>query len=210
MCADLLELGKAIKELESIGTEYLHVDIMDGSFVPNFTLGTDLCRILKGATKIPLDIHLMVDKPEDKVSWFFAGEGDFVSFHIESTVCPEKVIEGIRSTGAKPMIAVSPSTGETEIKKYLPLVDGVLVMTVNPGFAGQKYIPETLEKVRRIKMLAPHLPIEVDGNVNPATAEVMSASGADIFVLGTSGIFRKDVTITEAAAQMRKLLGAIE
>lgn len=209
MCADILKLGETLKAFESCGTEYLHIDIMDGHFVPNFTLGTDYCRALKRATNIPLDIHLMVENPENVLSWFDFSQGDYVSVHIESTRHLQKALAEIRKRGAKAMVALNPATPISSIEYILDDIDGVLVMTVNPGFAGQKLIPSCLEKIRDMRKYLDekgysNIEIEVDGNVSFENARKMSDMGADIFVAGTSSVFNKDFSIAEGMERLRE------
>lgn len=209
MCADLLTLGQTLETFEAQGVEYLHIDIMDGSFVPNFTLGTDYCKRLKACSSIPLDIHLMIERPEDKLSWFPMGEGDFVSVHAESTRHLQRALVGIRARGAKPMVAINPATPLCMIEHVLPDVDAVLVMTVNPGYAGQKLIVQTLDKIRDLRSYLdshgyPHLEIEVDGNVSLENAKKMRAAGANIFVAGTASIFSTERSLMESLCLLRE------
>jgi ribulose-phosphate 3-epimerase len=212
MCADIFSLGETLDVFEKNGVSYLHIDIMDGEFVPNFTLGTDYCRIMKKATSIPLDIHLMVNDPEKKLSWFEFGEGDIVSVHFESTKHPYLALQMIRERGAKAFLAINPGTAASVILPMLSVMDGVLVMTVNPGFAGQKLAESTLSKISEVRALAEaagktDLLIETDGNVSFENAIRMSRAGADIFVAGTSAVFRKDMTLEEG---LKKLQTCVE
>lgn len=211
MCADFMNLGKCIRDLEENGIEYIHVDIMDGQFVSNFTLGTDFCRILKKATNIPLDIHLMVEAPEKKLDWFDFGEGDYVSVHYESTTNLQIVLSEIRKRGGKPMVALNPATPIEVLRWVLPDIDGVLLMTVNPGFAGQKLVEQCLDKIAYLRKYLDDLgyenvEIEVDGNVSFANARRMSDVGADIFVAGTSSIFKEGVSIKDSIAELRSAI----
>ena len=212
MCADIFALGETLRTFEKNGVSYLHIDIMDGEFVPNFTLGTDYCRIMKKATSIPLDIHLMINDPEKKLSWFDFGEGDIVSVHFESTKHPYLALQMIRERGAKAFLAINPGTAASVILPMLSVMDGVLVMTVNPGFAGQKLAESTLSKISEVRALAEaagktDLLIETDGNVSFENAIRMSRAGADIFVAGTSAVFRKDMTLEEG---LKKLQTCVE
>ncbi len=211
MCADFLELKNVLSEFEKHKIEYLHVDIMDGSFVSNYTLGTDFVKALKKKSKIPLDIHLMIEKPEDKLAWFDFGEKDYVSVHAESTNHPQKALSSIRERGAKPMVAINPATPICMIENVLHDIDAVLVMTVNPGFAGQKLVPSTLGKISQLRNYLDergfsHVEIEVDGNVSFENATLMKKSGANIFVGGTSSVFHKDNSIEENINILRKAI----
>ena len=209
MCADIMDMKKVIDTFEQEGIEYLHIDIMDGQFVPNFTLGTDYCKILKQNTSIPLDIHLMLEDPENKIDWFPIGEGDYVSVHVESTRHLQRVLTQIRAKGGKPMVAINPATPLEMIQHVLDDIDGVLVMTVNPGFAGQKLVPETLNKISALRKYLDEngyekIEIEVDGNVSFENARKMRDAGADIFVAGSSSVFKKELTIEEGAKKLRE------
>ena len=209
MCADIFTLGDTMDVFEKNGVSYLHIDIMDGEFVPNFTLGTDYCRRMKQSSSIPLDVHLMINDPEKKLSWFDFGEGDIVSVHFESTKHPYLALQMIRERGAKAFLAINPGTAASVILPMLSVMDGVLVMTVNPGFAGQKLAESTLAKITEVRELAAKagrddLLIETDGNVSFENAVRMSRAGADIFVAGTSAVFRKDMTLEEGLKKLRE------
>ncbi len=208
MCADIAKISEVLTDFEKGGIEYLHIDIMDGSFVPNFTLGTDYCKALKSMTKIPLDIHLMINEPENKIDWFPIGEGDFVSVHFESTKHLQKVLAQIKSKGAKPMVVINPATPICMIENILDDIDGVLVMTVNPGFAGQKLIESTLKKISQLRKYLDengyhHIEIEVDGNVSFENAKRMKAAGANIFVAGTSSVFSSSFSLSDGIEKLR-------
>jgi len=211
MCVDFFDLQGCVEAMERSGIEYIHVDIMDGVFVPNFTLGTDFIKKLKAKTAIPLDIHLMITKPEDKLGWFEFGKGDLVSVHIESTEDMHGALSLIRERGAGAMIALSPDTPVDVIWEYIDQIEGVLIMTVYPGFAGQKLIPETLDKVRALRKELDrrgyeHIMLEVDGNVSFENAPKMREAGADIFVAGTSSVFTKDMEFSQATSKLRELI----
>ena len=209
MCAGILNLENVLREFEQSGTEYLHIDIMDGHFVPNYTLGTDYCRNLKKATDIPLDIHLMVEKPEKCIEWFDFGENDIVSVHMESTEELEKCFSLIRKRKAKAFAVLNPATPVSVLEPVLDQIDGVLVMCVNPGFAGQKMVPGSLEKIRDVRNILAEkdledIEIEVDGNVSFENAVKMSEAGADIFVAGSSSVFSDKFSVTEGMNMLRK------
>ncbi len=209
MCADIFDLQNVISVFEKNKIDYLHIDVMDGSFVPNFTLGTDYCRLLKERTDIPLDIHLMIDRPEDKTDWFPIGENDYVSVHIESTNHLHRALARIKDKRAKAMAALNPATPLCMIENVLDDIDAVLIMTVNPGYAGQKLIPSTLKKIEETRAFLDSsgytgVEIEVDGNVSFENAVKMKKAGANMFVVGSSGIFSKDFTLEEGIDRFRK------
>lgn len=194
MCCDFLNLKSQLEIFEKTKIEYLHIDVMDGSFVPNYTLGTDFVKKLHKSTNIPLDLHLMIDRPEDKIEWFELNENDIVSVHFEATNHLQRTLQRIKNKGAKAMVAINPATPVCMLEEVLDDIYGVLIMTVNPGYAGQKLIPSALEKISKTrKFLDEHgktdILIEVDGNVSYENAKLMSDKGANIFVAGTSAIF---------------------
>lgn len=208
MCVDFAEMTDTLRCFEAQGIEYLHVDIMDGEFVSNFTLGTDFCKYLRSHTSIPLDLHLMINRPDNKLSWFGIRDGEFVSVHWESTPHIQRTLAMIRDLGGKPMLALNPATPIEVLDYVLDDIDGVLLMTVNPGFAGQKMVPCMPEKIKNTRAyLDSHgredVRIEVDGNVSFVHAGEMRAAGADIFVGGTSSIFAKGTPMAENIAKLR-------
>ena len=214
MCAPLFELKNTILTFEKTGIEYLHIDIMDGTFVPNYTLGTDYIRTIKAETDIPLDIHLMITEPERKLSWFEFGENEYVSVHAEATAHLHRTLSFIKECGAKAMAAINPATPLCNIKTVLDDIDAVLIMTVNPGYAGQKLIPQGLKKIADLKKyLKDHgkedVEIEVDGNVSFENAKLMSKAGANIFVSGSSSVFKKDMDLNESIALMRDCINNV-
>ena len=204
MCADFLCLEKDIRTFEELGVEYLHIDVMDGLFVPNYTLGTDFIKRLKESTRIPLDIHLMIEKPEDKLEWFEFGENDYVSFHYEATNHTHRAIQRIKARGAKAMLALNPATPLCVLEDSAPDLDAVLIMTVNPGYAGQGLVPQTLGKIKRLRAMYPDMEIEADGNVSFENAVKMRQAGADIFVAGSSSIFSRSGGLAENTRRLRE------
>ena len=208
MCADFFELDTYIKAFEKCNIDMIHVDIMDGSFVPNYTLGTDFIKALKRKTEIPLDIHLMINNPENKVDWFEFNENDYVAIHCESTPHLHKAISAIKNRHAKAMVAVNPATPICALESILDDIDAVLIMTVNPGFAGQKLIKSVLKKITQLRNYLDkngyeHIEIEVDGNVSFENAALMSKAGSNIFVSGTSSIFTKDLKLEDAINKLK-------
>jgi len=210
MCVpDWQDISGLLAELQQCGVEWLHADVMDGCFVPNLMMGTESVKHLRKISPIPLDLHMMIENPDDKLDWFDIQPGEFVSIHAETTRHLQRVLAKIRSYGAHPVVAINPATPLCMIEDVLPDVDGVLVMTVNPGFAGQKLVPQTLDKVARLRKMLDDagrddVRIEVDGNVSFENAVRMRAAGADMFVCGTSSIFTKTGTITENTIKLRQ------
>lgn len=211
MCVDFAKIQETVDTFARNGVEYLHIDIMDGEFVPNFTLGVDFCQKLRKMSKIPLDIHLMITKPENKLEWFAPQPGEYVSVHWESTVHMQRTLAKIHSFGAKTMVALNPATPIAVVEEVLDDLDAVLLMTVNPGYAGQKIIPAAFDKIRRMRAFLdergyPHVKIEVDGNVSFENAVKMRAAGADIFVAGSSSVFSRGDTIENNIRVLRQSL----
>ena len=215
MCVDLMNVERDLRALERAGVDLLHVDVMDNHFVPNITLSTDFIKGLKRVTKLPLDIHLMVEDPLGVTipQLGCCGEGDIVSIHYESTIHPQRALSAIRAQGCRAGLALNPGTPLCVLEDLLEEIDLVLIMTVNPGFAGQKLIPSTLGKIARLReMLASHgcgdKLIEVDGNVSFENAEKMHAAGADIYVAGSSSVFSRAGTLEENVARFRTIIDA--
>ena len=198
MCCDFFALCEQIDIFEKHGIDLLHIDIMDGSFVPNFALGTDIVKQLKAHTDIPLDIHLMVEHPEEALMMFPVGEGDIVSVHIETARHAQRLLSMIHQRGAKAFTALNPGTPLCMLEDLTDDIDGILVMTVNPGFAGQRMVPHSLKKIKAARAFLDargktDANIEVDGNVSFENAVRMREAGADIFVLGTSSVFKGNI-----------------
>ncbi len=211
MCVDFLNAGRDLRQMEEAGIDLLHFDIMDGSFVPNYTLGSCFVDGLRGRTSIEFDIHLMVEKPEDKIGFFNICEGDWVSVHAEATVHLQRLLARLRGLGAKAGVAINPATPVCVLENVLDDLDFVLIMTVNPGYAGQKLIPHTLKKITQVRKMLDDAgmqdkSVQVDGNVSFENAIKMKQAGADNYVLGSSGLFLKDMSIAQAAAKMRQCI----
>ena len=204
MCADLTNLIVSIKNLEKAGIDYLHIDIMDGSFVPNITLGFDLINAIKNVTDIPLDIHMMVNEPSKFIDRMNLSENDILCVHYESEIHIHRVLEMIKNKGCKAGLALNPQTPVESIKHLTEYIDMLLVMTVSPGFAGQKMFLGAGRKVEKARKFLDELgysdiEIEVDGNISLENGKRMSDCGANIFVLGTSALFLKDKALSDAA-----------
>ena len=195
MCSDLIDLKETIKIFEEEGIEYLHIDMMDGNFVPNFGLGVDYIRGLRKLTDIPLDLHLMIKDPEYKLQWIGIKETDIVSIHYESSFQVQRVLDWLAPYGCKRFLAINPATPINALEEVLDYIDGINLLMVNPGFAGQKIVPSTMKKAQKVadflkKEGREDIIIEVDGNITPENAKKLRNIGASIFVAGTSSIFK--------------------
>ena len=194
MCVDYARFSETLRAFEAAGVELLHVDVMDGVFVKNYTLGTDFCRNLRKMTSIPLDLHLMITEPEWKIGWFDVQPGEWVSVHAEATDHLQRALAAVRDAGGIPVCALNPATPLSVLDYVLDDIGAVLLMTVNPGFAGQKLIPASLKKIADCRRYLdergkPGIRIETDGNVSFENAVKMRAAGADTFVAGSSSVF---------------------
>lgn len=198
MCSDLVDLKETIKIFEEEGIEHLHIDMMDGNFVPNFGLGVDYIRGLRKLTSIPLDLHLMIKDPEYKLQWIGIKETDIVSIHYESSFQVQRVLDWLAPYGCKRFLAINPATPINALEEVLDYIDGINLLMVNPGFAGQKIVPSTMKKAQKVMDLLKQenrddIIVEVDGNITPENAKRLRDIGASIFVAGTSAIFKGDV-----------------
>ena len=189
LSADFANLERDIKELESIGVDMFHIDVMDGNFVPNISFGFPIIESIRPKTDKIFDCHLMIANPENYVEQFCKVGCDMVSFHIEATNHADRVIQVIKNNGKKAGIVLNPQTSIESIKYLLPKLDYVLIMTVNPGFGGQKFIPEMLEKIEELAKLREeknyNFLIEVDGGINTETSKACRDKGADLLVCGS-------------------------
>ena len=198
MCSDLIDLKETIRIFEEEGVEYLHIDMMDGTFVPNFGLGVDYIRGLRKLTRIPLDIHLMVKDPEYKFQWIGIEKSDSVSIHYESTFQVQRALDYLEPYGCKRFLAINPATPVSALEEVLDYIDGINLLMVNPGFAGQKIVPSTMKKAQKVADFLKRegredIILEVDGNITPENGKKLRAIGASRFVAGTSGIFKGDL-----------------
>jgi ribulose-phosphate 3-epimerase len=195
LSADFARLGEEIKDVERGGADYIHVDVMDGHFVPNITIGPLIVEAIRPVTKLPLDVHLMIENPNQYVEAFAHAGADYITVHVEACRHLHRTIQLIKSTGVKAGVVLNPATPVDSLKHIIEDVDMVLLMSVNPGFGGQKFISSVLPKIRQVKELAdslnPELEIEVDGGVNEETAKLCVEAGANVLVAG-SAVFNKE------------------
>lgn len=185
LSADFLHLGEAIRLVEESEAEWVHCDIMDGHFVPNISYGIPIVKAVRPATKKVVDCHLMIEHPELYVEAFASAGADMITVHQEACVHLDRQVAQIHDLGCKAGVALNPATPVETLVDILHAVDMVLIMSVNPGFGGQKFIPRALDKVRRLRALAPDLLIQVDGGVNAETGAELVAAGADVLVAGS-------------------------
>ncbi len=190
LSADFTEIQQAAELIEKAGGDFIHIDVMDGVFVPNLTFGHKMVRDLRKKTSLPLDVHLMVVNPEEHIPRFAAAGADYITFHYEATVHVHKALRIIIDAGIKPGISIVPSTPVGVLSEIIDMLDIVLVMSVNPGFGGQDLIPRCLEKVRQLVRLREELGLDflisLDGGINTETAEIVRNAGTDILVCGSA------------------------
>ncbi len=185
LAADFSNLCMAVKELENAGADYIHMDVMDGSFVSHITFGSKMVSSLKKCTNLPLDVHLMIVNPIKHIDAFAEAGADIITFHAEAAEDIDAAIEKIKSHGKKAGISIKPNTPIDFIKKYLDRLDMVLVMTVEPGYGGQEMIDFTLDKVKKLRQISPDLDIQVDGGIDKDTIHKALAAGANVIVAGS-------------------------
>lgn len=203
LSADFARLGPEVAEAEASGADWIHVDVMDGHFVPNITLGPPIVKAVKAHTTLPLDVHLMIESPERYIADFAAAGASVITVHAEACVHLHRVVHQIKELGLLAGVAINPGTPASAVREVLEDVDMILVMTVNPGFGGQKFIPNTVRKITQIREWAnevnPDLRIEVDGGIAEATAPLVVQAGADVLVAGNAVFGRNDRAAAIAA-----------
>ena len=207
-CADSLHLERDLAALENAGVDYLHIDVMDGRFVPNFALSADIMRAVRQVTSLPMDVHLMVEQPERYLETFVEAGAEILTVHQEATPHLQRTLSHIRSLGARAGVALNPATSLRTLDYVLADIDLLLIMTVNPGFVGQKLVPSSLQKIADARNMLDRcglsIGIEVDGNVDFANVSRMVSAGANLLVGGTSSIFSPGITISEGVERLRR------
>lgn len=196
LSADFSKLGEEIKDVERGGADYIHVDVMDGHFVPNITIGPLIVEAIRPVTKLPLDVHLMIENPDQYIESFAKAGADYITVHVEACRHLHRTIHFIKSLGVKAGVVLNPATPVQMIEDIIDDVDMVLLMTVNPGFGGQTFIPSVLRKIAAVNKMADNkgltIEIEVDGGVNEETAKLCVEAGANVLVAGSAVYNQKD------------------
>lgn len=207
LSADFARLADAVAEAEAAGADWIHVDVMDGHFVPNITIGVPVVAALRRVTRLPLDVHLMIEQPDRYVDAFVDAGADWLTVHQEASVHMHRTVERIRQLGAKPGVSINPATPSSALSEILPYVDMILVMSVNPGFGGQTFIPTSTRKIADLRReldergLWP-IELEVDGGISAKTAGEVVAAGATVLVAGAA-VFNKAGSVAENIRSLR-------
>lgn len=206
LSADFARLGEQIKEADDAGADYIHVDVMDGHFVPNLTIGPVVVSAIRPATRLPFDVHLMIESPEKYIDDFANAGADIITVQQEATVHLHRIVEQIKGFNKKAGVAINPATPIGTLEEILPFIDLVLVMTVNPGFGGQSFIQTMPQKIAAMRKMIDErkldIELEVDGGINAETAPTAVAAGARVLVAG-SAIFNKRESVTQAMQRLR-------
>lgn len=209
LSADFTRLGDEITAVDKAGADWIHIDVMDGQFVPNISYGPIIVEAAKKVTSLPLDVHLMIVTPDLRIPDFVSAGADLISVHAEACIHLNRTLQLIKESGAKAGVALNPATSLSTIEWSLDYIDFVLIMSVNPGFGGQKFIPSSIDKIRTLRRMIDDrgldIRIQVDGGVNKSTIKDISEAGADVFVAGSAIFGTKDYS--ETIAEMRKNAG---
>jgi len=207
LSADFARLGEQIAEVTRAGADYIHVDVMDGHFVPNITIGAPVVASIRRVTSLPLDVHLMIEHPERYISEFINAGADIITVHVEASPHLLSTIQAIKEQGVKAGVSLNPPTPLSAVDEFIHHVDLVLVMSVNPGFGGQSFIPETLPRIANMRKMLdnrkPGIELEVDGGINAENAPDIVEAGADVLVAGNS-VFRAEDGISGAMQRLRE------
>jgi len=209
LSADFAKLGEAVTEATAAGADYIHVDIMDGRFVPPITVGSSVVTALRSCTTLPLDVHLMIESPELHIDQFAKAGADIITVHVETCPHLHRTLQQIRQAGARAGVALNPSTPLSALDEVLPSADIVTVMTVNPGFGGQTFIEDMLDKIRRLREILDNrqlaAELEVDGGVHAGNIAEITRTGARVLVAGAA-VFASELPVAEAMAKLRASL----
>ncbi len=207
LAANFAHLEADIREAEQAGVDWIHVDVMDGHFVPNISMGPLVVEACRNITALPLDVHLMIDNPDDFLEDFASAGANRISVHIEGNPNVHRTLQKIRSLNCRPGIVLNPGTPAWSLREVMRMVDLILVMTVNPGYGGQAFLPEMVEKIADLQQMTANLPlrplIQVDGGITPRTLPITYSAGARVFVAGNS-IFRHGDGITAAVRALKE------
>jgi ribulose-phosphate 3-epimerase len=207
LSADFARLGEQIDEAARAGADYIHVDVMDGHFVPNITIGAPVVAAIRPLTSLPLDVHLMIERPERYISDFVKAGADIITVHVEASPHCKSTIKAIKEMGARAGVSLNPATPLSAADESIHHVDLVLIMSVNPGFGGQPFIPETLPRIEQMRKMIdnrkPSIELEVDGGINAENAPEIVEAGADVLVAGNS-VFRAEDGISGAMQRLRE------
>lgn len=210
LSADFAHLAREIEKVERAGADLIHLDIMDGHFVPNITIGPPVVASIRKITSLPLDAHLMIKEPERYLDGFIGAGVNWLSVHVEADVHLDRTLQYLQDNGIRAGVAINPGTSLSSLSEVLPLADYVLIMTVNPGFGGQKFVPSTLKKIRRLRESIVsngyRVRIEVDGGISPVNLQDVLTAGAEIIVAG-SAIFSSRKGASEAVREMKGIAG---
>ncbi len=209
LAADFTRLGDQVVEAEQAGADRIHIDVMDGRFVPNITMGPMIVQAVRQVTALPLDVHLMIVEPDHLLEAFAESGATYISVHVEATPNLHRTLDYIRSLGCRPGVAINPATPAFMLSEVLHMIDVILVMTVNPGFGGQEFLPETLPKIRQLRMMCEaagrQIDLVADGGINEETIMEAGTAGANVMVVG-SACFNPQWSVSNALDRLRRRL----